>query len=124
VARSATRLYGVPMTALREHKVADCRVCELEIQAPQWTAPAGTRWIASGDLAATAMAPATLSSLLREWFVERESDAIPIVRPSWERRGWYAEAVAWILSECGRLGYTPSRPVEQLKAAWSSSSIS
>jgi hypothetical protein len=123
VARSATELYGVPMTALREIKVADCRVCELEIQAPQWTAPTGTRWIASGDLAATAMAPATLSSLLREWFVERESDAIPIVRPSWERRGWYAEAVAWILSECSRLGYTPSRPVEQLKAAWSSSSI-
>jgi hypothetical protein len=123
VARSATGLYGIPMTALREHTVGDCRVCELEIQAPKWTAPAGTRWIASSDLAATAMEPVGLSSLLREWFLEQENDAIPVVRPPWERRGWYAEAVHWILSECSRLGYAPSRPIEQIKAAWSSSSI-
>jgi hypothetical protein len=123
VARGATELYGIPMMALREHTVADCRVCELEIQAPQWTAPAGTRWVASDDLAATALEPAILSSLLREWLLEQKSDAIPIVRPPWERRGWYAEAARWILSECSRLGYAPSRPVEQLKAAWSSSSI-
>jgi hypothetical protein len=123
VARSATERYGIPMTALREHTVADCRVCELEIHALQWTPPAGTRWIASSDLAATTLEPAALSALLRAWFCERESGAIPAVRPAWERSGWYAEAVRWILSECTRLGYAPSGPIEQLKAAWSWSSI-
>jgi hypothetical protein len=123
VARSATERYGIPMTALREHTVADCRVCELEIQAPQWTPPAGTRWIASSDLAATTLEPSALSALLRAWFLERETGAIPSIRPAWERPGWYAEAARWILSECNRLGYAPSGPVEQLKAAWSWSSI-
>jgi hypothetical protein len=47
------RAVRVPIMALREHTIADCRVCELEIQAPQLTPPAGTRWIASSDLAAT-----------------------------------------------------------------------
>ena len=122
VARSATGLYGIPMTALREHAVGACRICELEIQAPQWTAPTGTRWIASSDLAATALEPARYLLSCANGF-EQENDAIPIVRPPWERRGWYAGAVHWILSECSRLGYAPSRPVEQLKAAWSSSSI-
>ena len=123
VARSATERYGVSMTALCERSVTDHRVCELEIQAQQWTPPAGTRWIASSDLAATALEPAALSAVLRAWFVERETGAIPAVRPPWERRGWYAEAVRWILSECTRLGFAPSGPVEQLKAAWSLSTI-
>jgi hypothetical protein len=123
VARNATERYGIPITALREHTVADCRVCELEIQAPQWTPPAGTHWIACSDLAATTLEPAALSALLRAWFFERESGAIPSLRPAWERPGWYAEAVRWILSECTRLGYATSGPVEQLKAAWSLSSI-
>jgi hypothetical protein len=123
VARSATERYGIPMTALREHTLADCRVCELEIQAPQWTPPAGTRWIASSDLTAKTLEPAALSAPLRAWLAERETGAIPSIRPAWERPGWYAEAVRWILSECNRLGYAPSGPVEQLKAAWSWSSI-
>src|SRR5258707_1879731 len=88
VARSATERYGIPMTALREHTVADCRVCELEIQAPHWTPPAGTRWITSSELAATTSEPAALSALLRAWVFERESGAIPSVRPPWERPGW------------------------------------
>jgi hypothetical protein len=83
VARSATERYGIPITALREHIVADCRVCELEIHAPQWTPPAGMRWIASSDLATTTPQPAVLSALLRAWFFERESGAIPPVRPAW-----------------------------------------
>src|SRR5258708_13297891 len=123
VAGSASERYGIPMTALREHTVADCGVCELEIQAPSGPRPAGTRWITSSDLATTTLEPAALPALLRAWFLERETGAIPSVRPAWERPGWYAEAVRWILSECTRLGYAPSGPVEQLKAAWSLSSI-
>jgi hypothetical protein len=123
IARSATERYGIPITALREHTVSDCRVCELEIQAHQWSHPAGTRWIASSDLAANAFEPAALSALLRTWFFEQETDAIPFIRPPWERRGWFAEVVRWILSECARLGYTLTAPVEQLKAAWSLSCI-
>jgi hypothetical protein len=123
VARSAAKHYGIPMTALHEHGGPDCRVYELEIQAPRWTPPAGTRWIAGSDLAATALAPAALSAVLHAWFLERETGAIPLVRPPWERRGWYAEAVRWILSECARLGYALSGPVEQVKAAWSLSAI-
>lgn len=111
------------MTALHEHTVAGCRVCELEIQAQQWTPPVGMRWIASSDLTATDLEPAALSAVLRAWFHERETGAIPIIRPPWERRGWYAEAVRWILSECARLGYAPLGPIEQIKAAWSLSSI-
>jgi hypothetical protein len=33
VARGASEHYGIAMTALHEHNVADYRVCELEIQA-------------------------------------------------------------------------------------------
>ena len=52
-------------------------------------------------------------------FSSRKPTEFPSFRPPWERRGWYAEAVCWILSEGTRLGYARSGPVEQLKAAWS-----
>jgi hypothetical protein len=123
IARSASGLYAIPMTALREHSVGDCRVCELEIQSQHWTPPVGTRWIACSDLAEMALEPAGLSIFLRAWFAGQEPGAIPAIRPPWERRGWYAEAVRWILSQCERLGHAPSGPVEQLKAAWSLSTI-
>jgi len=121
VARNASEHYGITMTALREHGEADCRLCELEIQAQQWAPPAGTRWVELGDLAVTE--PAALSSVLRAWFAEQESGEIPKLRPPWERRGWFEEAASWILSECARLGCAPSGAVEQVKAAWSLSCI-
>jgi hypothetical protein len=123
IARSATERYGILMTALHERIADHCRVCELEIQAQQWTPPADARWIASGELAAMELEPPALSTVLHAWFLEQETGAIPVVRPPWERRGWYAEAAGWILSECARLGYAPTGVVEQLKAAWSLSAI-
>jgi hypothetical protein len=123
IARRASVYFGIPMTALREHSLAGCHIYELEIQAREWTPPAGTRWIARSDLSETALEPPELSSVFHAWFAEQETGVIPRLRPPWERRGWYEEAARWILSECARLGHTPSGPIEQLKAAWSLSSI-
>ena len=121
LARKASQHFGVHMTALREHGAGDWRVCELEIQAPQWTPPAGTRWIARGDQAA--LEPDALTAILQAWFVEQQSGAVPKLRPPWEKRGWFTEASDWIATECARLDYAPSGPVEQVKAAWSVSCI-
>jgi hypothetical protein len=123
LARKASEQFGVTLTALHERRAAGQSACELEIQAPRWTPPSGTRWIASGDLDALVMEPAALSALLRAWFQEQESGAVPARRPPLERRGWHAEAAAWILFQCRRLRYTPTGPVEQVKGAWSLSAI-
>src|ERR1700744_3844839 len=70
VARDASERYGVFMTALHERSVDDCLVCELEVQAPEWTPPGEARWIESSDLATIALVPAPLSAVLNEWFGE------------------------------------------------------
>src|SRR5690606_3085608 len=73
VARKATDCYGVSLTALCERTVLDCRVCELEMHAEQWTPPSGTRWIGSGDPIGRAVEPAALGEALCGWFLEREA---------------------------------------------------
>jgi hypothetical protein len=123
VARRATDTYGVLMTAMREHRVSGCRAFELEPQVSHWSPPHDTRWIASTDLAAMALTPTALSDLLGPWFLEGQTDFTPVTRPAWERPGWYADAARWIETECAHLGYVPSGPVEQEKAAWSLSCI-
>jgi hypothetical protein len=123
IAKSATEYFGIAMTALHERSIPDARVCELEIQARQWAPPAGARWIASHEVDATPLEPAALSNVLRAWFSEKDGGAIPALRPPWERRGWYAGALTWIEAECTRLGCAPCGPAEQIKAAWSLSTI-
>jgi hypothetical protein len=123
VARDLGRRLGTPLTALRELEAGGLRLCELENHGARWRPPAGARWVDEGQAAALPLDPPGQRAPLRAWFRQAASQRPPATRPPWERRGWYAEALAWVGGQLARLGYAPAGPAEQFKTAWPCSSI-
>lgn len=79
--------------------------------------PADATWLGPDELA-VARLPARDRDLLRLLFAD---DAHPL-RPPWARRGWFAEASAWIESTLAERGRPTLGPAEQL-SNWCISSV-
>ena len=116
--------YGIEATVMR-HLVdeREMQICELEIRDPAWELPDKARWIGRGDLDELRLVDERQRPILETWLAEVESGEIPALRPPWERRGWLRQALAWIDAQIEELGCALTRPVEFVKAAWSSSCI-
>jgi hypothetical protein len=123
VARQLGERLGVRLVALREVEEAGLRLCELEILSPDWSPASGWRWVDGEDAAAQDFSPPGLRALLLAWFQQSCRRRPPPARAPWEQKGWYEGAAAWIAEQLVRLAYTPTAPVEQVKTAWSCSSI-
>jgi hypothetical protein len=125
VARDLGRRLGTELTALREIEKAGQRLCELENHGNHWPLPPAARWVNENEASSLLLEPPGQRVLLQTWFRQeaRARRRPPVARAPWERRGWYAEALAWIGEQLARLGLSPSGPVEQFKTAWSCSCI-
>ena len=124
LARVLGEQLGLQVTALRH--LLDAKgeqIGELENHSPAWRPPAHGRWAGRTDLAELPLSTPEHRPILERWLDEAESGCIPGGRAPWERRGWYAEATAWIREQATRLGHTPDGPILQHKAAWDGSSI-
>lgn len=123
VARRLGERLGIRLVALREIEEAGLRLCELENLDPGWSPADGSRWADRAIAAGPALTPPALRALLLAWFRQSRRRRPPAARSPWEMKGWYGGAVAWIEEQLARLGYTPTGHVEQVKTAWSCSSI-
>jgi hypothetical protein len=123
VARKVSEQLGIMVTALRHIRHGEIDVCEVENHSPQWTPPPNGRWVSSRELADLPFAAPEQRQVVECWLREAERGEVPALRAPWERRGWFAEAVAWTQAQLAVLGYTAVGPIEQFKAAWGSSSI-
>lgn len=79
--------------------------------------PPGARWLGPDDLGGARL-PARDRELLDELYAD---DPHPLRAP-WARRGWFAEAGAWIESALAERGRAALGPVEQV-STWSISTI-
>jgi hypothetical protein len=123
VARDLGRRLGTHLTALREIQEGDLRLCELENHGDRWRRPPEARWVNEGQSTGLVLAPPGQRVLLQRWFRQEARRDSPVSRALWERRGSYAEALAWIREQLARLRLTPAGPVEQFKTAWACSCI-
>ena len=112
---------GLEATVLRQLGAGDGPdgpevYAEIEAHDPAWTPPAGAAFHGLGD-AALADLPAGPRQAVEARLRDGEGGA------PWERRGWLAEAVAWIDARLADLGLARGGPVRQVKAAWAGSAV-
>jgi hypothetical protein len=88
----------------------------LENHSPGWSPPAGWRWVTREALAALPMAVLAHRAVLETCLAEAETDALPALRAPWARRGWLAQAQAWIAAQLGRLDYVLVPPLAQVRS--------
>jgi hypothetical protein len=77
----------------------------MENHDPGWIPPAGWRWVTREALAALPLAMPAQRAVLEICLTEAETDAIPTLWAPWARRGWFAQAQAWIEAQLARLDY-------------------
>ena len=98
----------------------DVQVCVLEVHSNGDSLPAGYLWLDDREEFEWAD---ELSA--RAWQVHKSAlsteEASPLA--PWEHAGWFAEAAFWMQSSLHDAGYVLRGPVEQLKGAWSWSSL-
>jgi hypothetical protein len=123
VASKLSGRLGIRLVALREMSTDGLQLCELENLNPDWSPSSDWTWVDRAAVASSILAPPGLRTLLLAWFRQSDRRRPPAARPPWERKGWYTEAASWISDQLARLSYSPSGPVEQVKTAWSCSSI-
>ena len=85
--------------------------------------PEHSRWVAKNELMDMKLVFTEHLKILERWFSEGDKGKIPNMRPPWERKGWWQEAVEWIESKIADLGYFQRGSVVQFKSAWSNSAI-
>ncbi len=117
------QVLGAPVTILR---CADARrdsaapdgfraVIVLETHNPIREVPPGARWVTRERLADLRLAQAEHRPVIEECLAEAAGAPIPALRPSWERRGWFGQAVSWIQTQLTQLDLRPTGPVEQIR---------
>lgn len=123
IAREVSAQLGIDVTGLRHIRHREIDFCELENHSPEWTPPAYGRWIGQQELGELVFADLDQREVVENWLSEAERRDIPILRPPWERRGWFKGASAWIQEQLNALGCTAVGPIEQFKAAWGASCL-
>jgi Phosphotransferase enzyme family len=87
----------------------------LENHCPAWLPPAGWRWVTREALTALPLAVPAHRAVLETCLAEAETEAIPALRAPWARRGWFAQAQAWIATHLERLDYVFVPPLTQVR---------
>ena len=87
----------------------------LENHCPRWSPPAGWRWVTQEALATLPLAVPAHRAVLETCLAEAETAAIPALRAPWARRGWFAQAQAWIEAHLARLDYVFVPPLTQVR---------
>jgi hypothetical protein len=96
------------------------QVYALAVRSLDWTPPADARWVDRADLRSLTLAHPARRPILDACLAEMEGEMRPPQRAPWERRGWFAEAEAWLCERAGEAGYALTGPVEQAHARlWS-----
>src|SRR5690348_10867615 len=98
----------------REVKQQALLIYALENHDPAWAPPTGARWATAAELPALALDPPEARAAVATWLAE-EAGAIPAARPPWARRGWLAQATAWIRAELVRRDRALAGPLSQVK---------
>lgn len=84
--------------------------------------PTDACWLGQEDLARQPLARRELHALVEHELRAAETGVVPPLRQPWARRGWYAEAVAWIAAQLAQLGTPLEAPIEQVRT-WSLSCV-
>jgi Phosphotransferase enzyme family len=111
---------GLSATALRcvsshtAHQQLEA-IFSLENHCPGWRPPARWRWVTREALAAIPLAVPAHRVVLETCLAEAETDTIPALRAPWARRGWFAQAQAWIATQLARLDYVFVPPLTQVR---------
>ena len=109
---SATVLRCVSAHMAHQHLEA---IFLLENHDPGWLPPAGWRWVTREALAALPLSVPAHRTVLETCLAEVETEAIPALRAPWARRGWFAQAQAWIEAHLARLDYVFVPPLTQVR---------
>jgi len=109
VQRELRRQLGLYVTTLRHLTPT---VCEMELQGPVQSAPAGATWASRSDLETLTLAVPEHRQALSAWFAGAD---VGLLSSPWEQPGWFEEAVKWLQEELTRRGYTTLGNVEQVK---------
>jgi hypothetical protein len=121
VNRAVAARFGIETTVLR--CVQDIigpggersRVYELDNHSPPHDIVASATWVGAGELQRLRMSDPAIRELTGEWFL-RQAGELPQRGPDWMRRGWYIEALAWVVSRLREQGIAPMGVPEQLRA--------
>jgi hypothetical protein len=92
------------------------RYYELENHSPAHDMPAASSWIGSYELDSRIDVDAQTREIMSEWFA-RANGGMPDRGPSWMRRGWYVQALAWSVARLRECGAVPQASPEQLRAS-------
>jgi hypothetical protein len=92
----------------------------LEIRHPSWIPTTGTYWVGQDTLAYLELMLPEQRTVIATCL--HEAEEIPSLRPSWARRGWFAETESWIQEQLARLNSTMVAPIEQVRT-WGISCI-
>jgi hypothetical protein len=87
----------------------------LENHSPGWSPPVGWRWVTREALAALPLAIPAHRAVLETCLAEAETATIPTLRAPWARRGWFAQAQAWLTAQLEQLDYVLVPPLAQVR---------
>ncbi len=80
------------------------------------------RWVDRQTLPKIALTHPAHKRLIETRLLELESGNVPVLRPSWAKRGWYAQAQHWIQTTLTQQGHTLTAPLKIVKN-WSLSYV-
>jgi hypothetical protein len=75
--------------------------------------PPGSRWVRASDLGAIELADPVQRALVARWWSGEHASA-GTDRPVWQRPGWFAGALAWVIGQLEQRGIRLVGPAEQL----------
>ena len=115
------RVTSLDVTVLRHlQDWDDVQVCVLEVHSSDDRLPADYCWLEEREEVQWADERSALA--WQAWQSALSTEDASTLAP-WEHAGWFTEAASWMQSRLHNAGYALSGPIEQLKGAWSWSSL-
>lgn len=99
---------------------ADVQVCVMEVHSADDCLPPDYLWLDGSQ--EVLWADEHSARAWQAWSVLLMKAEDSVLAP-WERSGWFAEAAFWMQARLHEAGYVLQGPIEQLKGAWSWSSL-
>lgn len=120
--RAVAARFGVETTVLRctrnaHDPITDQieRVYELENHSAPHDMPSASAWVSAHELNDVVIDNSELRDLMGDWFA-RATAAMPPRGAPWMRRGWYVQALAWMIARLREAGAVPQAAPEQMRA--------
>ncbi|HZR42502.1 MAG TPA: aminoglycoside phosphotransferase family protein [Ktedonobacteraceae bacterium] len=98
------------------------RIYTLESHMTVWTPPAGSIWAGLQELVDLPLSAPEQRQAITTCLQEVEVGTVSALCAPWYRKGWFAQATAWIRAQLLELGYTINGPIEQVQY-WGISSV-